>query len=285
LKIAIASGKGGTGKTTLSTNLAAYIAQTHPVVLADLDVEEPNSGLFLSGSPIATEDKFKMVPSWDAEKCIHCGNCQKVCNFNAIISLPKIVMVFEKLCHSCYACAELCPAKALTMVPEKIGTLKAYKQGNLHFVESRLDIGQEMAVPLIGQTESWLNDHFPDALLLLDSPPGTSCPVIEATKDVDFVILVTEPTPFGLHDLTLAVETMTTLKKEFGVVINRHRETGDIVEQYCEQNDIPVLACIADSRLVAELYSQGKMMYKSVPDMQQALDNIIRFLHLPGGRQ
>jgi MinD superfamily P-loop ATPase len=283
LKIAIASGKGGTGKTTLATNLAAYIAEHKPVVLADLDVEEPNSGLFIQGEVYSREDQYKQVPVWDAEKCIHCGKCQEVCNFNAIIALPKTVMIFDKLCHSCYACAGLCPAKALDMQPQKIGVLKASRTEKLTFVESRLDIGQEMAVPLIARSKEWLDAHFPDALQLLDSPPGTSCPVIEATKDVDFVILVTEPTPFGLHDLTLAVETMRELGKPHAVVINRAQPGATLVDDYCTAEGIPVLAHIDDSRQVAECYSRGELIYPTVPQMEESLKAIVAHIKSLGG--
>lgn len=283
MKIAIASGKGGTGKTTLATNLAAFIAQNNPVVLADLDVEEPNSGLFIQGEVYTQEDQYKMVPQWDAETCIHCGMCQEVCNFNAIIALPKTVMVFDKLCHSCYACAGLCPVKALQMKPQKIGVLKASSRENLHFVESRLDIGQEMAVPLIARSKEWLDAHFADALQLLDSPPGTSCPVIEATREVDFVILVTEPTPFGLHDLTLAVETMRELGKPHAVVINRAQTGATLVDDYCAAENITIIARIDDSRKVAECYSRGELIYPTVPQMREAVESIVAYIQSLGG--
>ena len=152
LKVAIASGKGGTGKTTLAVNLASYLSQKFNVTLVDLDVEEPNSGLFLDGEPVYREDKFKMIPVWEREKCTFCGKCQEVCNFNAIINLGTMIMVFPKLCHSCYACSELCPESALLMKPDKMGETKQFKIGNLKFIESRLDVGQEQAVPLIAQT-------------------------------------------------------------------------------------------------------------------------------------
>jgi len=222
MKIAIASGKGGTGKTTLSTNLAGYFAEKGDVILTDLDVEEPNSGLFIKGESVYKEDKYKMIPEWEQEKCTLCGLCQEVCNFHAVIQLVDLIMVFPELCHSCYACSELCPADALPMIPKKIGELNHFEKDNLTFVESRLDIGQEQAVPLISQTNEYIDKHFhKEALKLYDSPPGTSCPVIEAVKNADFVILVTEPTPFGLHDLKLAVDTLKELKKKFGVVVNR----------------------------------------------------------------
>ena len=279
MKIAIASGKGGTGKTTLSTNLAAFLSETTPTVLCDLDVEEPNSGLFIKGGLVKQEDKFKMVPQWSEDECILCGNCQKVCNFHAVIQLGEMIMVFPELCHGCYACSELCPTSSLPMIPKKMGELKQFQTENLNFIESRLDIGEEQAVPLIAQTNSFIASHFNEEVIrIFDAPPGTSCPVIEATKDADFVILVTEPTPFGLHDLKLAVETMKSLDKEFGVVVNRFGIGNDEVLDYCAKNDIPVLAKIPNSRKIAELYAKGKLIYPEILEVKQQLERIKDFI-------
>ncbi len=279
MKIAIASGKGGTGKTTLSTNLASFLAETHQVVLTDLDVEEPNSGLFIKADLVHEEDKFKMVPEWKEDECILCGNCQKVCNFHAVIQLGEMIMVFPELCHGCYACSELCPTSSLPMIPKKMGELKHFQKGNLSFIESRLDIGEEQAVPLIAQTISYVEEHFnKEVIRIFDSPPGTSCPVIEATKDADYIILVTEPTPFGLHDLKLAVETMKELKKEFGVVVNRYGIGNDEVLDYCDENDISILAKIPNSRKIAEIYSSGELIYQKIPELKVALENITSYV-------
>jgi MinD superfamily P-loop ATPase len=279
MKIAIASGKGGTGKTTVSTNLASLIAENEIVVLTDLDVEEPNSGLFISGEKFHTEDKYKMIPVWEKDTCILCGNCQKVCNFNAVMKLSELIMVFPELCHGCYACSELCPTKSLPMRSKKMGELKHIKSGNLDFIESRLIIGEEQAVPLIKQTIDYIESNFPERILkILDAPPGTSCPVIEATKDADMVLLVTEPTPFGLHDLKLAVETMIELKKKIGVVINRYGIGNDNVEKYCEENNISVVAKIPNMRKIAEIYSNGNLLYLEIPEVKTQLENIISFI-------
>ena len=204
MKIAIASGKGGTGKTTLATNLASYLAEKEDVVLIDLDVEEPNSGLFIKSTMVREEEKYKMIPEWNPDQCTLCGRCQEVCAFHSVIKLGNQIMVFPELCHGCYACSELCPTNSLPMIPQKMGELKHFQNDKLSFVESRLDIGQEQAVPLISQTHDYVDRFFSKEIIkLYDCPPGTACPVIEATKGVDFIILVTEPTPFGLHDLKL----------------------------------------------------------------------------------
>ena len=279
MKIAIASGKGGTGKTTLATNLASYLSESEEIVLCDLDVEEPNSSLFIEGKLVHEEDKFKMIPEWIEDKCTLCGICQKVCNFHAVIQLGPQIMVFPELCHSCFACSELCPVSALPMKPKKIGKLKHLQANNLSFVESKLDIGEEQAVPLISQTQKYVDKHFSDQVIkIFDSPPGTSCPVIEATKDADFVILVTEPTPFGLHDMKLAAETMKALKKNFGVVINRFGIGNDDVIDYCKKENLPILAKIANSRKIAELYSHGELIYKKVPEVKQQLKHIKNYI-------
>ena len=275
MNIAIASGKGGTGKTTLSTNLAALIAESQKVVLSDLDVEEPNSGLFIKAELVHGENKFKMIPEWVEDKCTLCGICQDVCNFHAVIQLGTKIMVFPELCHSCYACSELCPTEALPMIPKKMGVLKHFNQGNLSFIESRLDIGEEQAVPLIAQTIQYVNENFLDNIIkIYDAPPGTSCPVIEATKDADFVILVTEPTPFGLHDLKIAVETMRELKKGYAVIINRYGIGNDDVLEYCNKEAIPIIAKIPNDRRIAELYSSGKLIYNQHADARRQLEGI-----------
>jgi MinD superfamily P-loop ATPase len=280
MKITIASGKGGTGKTTVSTNLASLLAERQQVSLTDLDVEEPNSGLFISGELILQEDKFKMIPQWEKDVCILCGNCQKVCNFNAVMKLDKLVLVFPELCHSCYACSELCPVKALPMQPRKIGQLKHYRTGKLDFVEGKLLIGEEQAVPLIEQTIEYTDANFSEnSIKLFDAPPGTSCPVIAATNKADLILLVTEPTPFGLHDLKLAVETMKELKKPFGVIINRYGIGDKKVEGYCADQNITLVAKIPNQRQIAELYSAGKLIYKQFPSVKLELEKIIDFIN------
>ncbi len=286
MKIAIASGKGGTGKTTVATNLAARLSRAMPVVLADVDVEEPNSGLFLRGEPHHAEPIFKHVPIWQKETCHHCGQCQEVCNFNAVLSLPESVMIFPELCHACRACSELCPTGSLPLEPRQVGELRHGRAGRLDLVESRLLVGEEQATPLIGHTLDYLDRVFPDhPLMLLDAPPGTSCSVVETTREADLVLLVTEPTPFGLHDLTLAVETMRHLDRPFWVVINRHGLGDDRVETYCADEGIEVAARIPHRREAAALYAGGQLLDHRVPAVDTALAALAARLaeHVAGG--
>ena len=280
MKIAIASGKGGTGKTTLATNLSVFLSESEKVVLADLDVEEPNSGLFLKGNLIREETKYKMIPKWNEKTCTLSGKCREVCNFNAIVQLGPRIMVLPELCHSCYACSELCPTSSLPMTSQRMGVLKEYKiNDNLTFIESRIDIGQEQAVPLIKQTNEFVDFNFNSTTIkLFDSPPGASCPVIEVTKDVDKVILITEPTPFGLHDLIIIVETMRELKKGFGVVINRYGIGNDDVIDYCDSEGIDIIAKIPNDRFIAELYSGGDLIYDKIPAVRDELERVKSYI-------
>ncbi|MGM0528703.1 MAG: ATP-binding protein [Bacteroidota bacterium] len=279
MKIAIASGKGGTGKTTLATNLAVYLSADRNVVLADLDVEEPNSGLFIKAEKVFRETKYKMIPRLVEDDCTFCGICQEVCNFNAILVLGSQVLIYPELCHSCYACSELCPTGALPMEEQRMGVLTHYRSGKMDFIDSHLDIGQEQAVPLIEKTIKYIDDLTNnDSLLIMDSPPGTSCPVVEVTKDADKVILVTEPTPFGLHDLKLAVETMQKLGKEFVVVLNRYGVGNEDVEKYCMESNIRIIARIKDDRKVAELYSRGELVYDKLSDFRESLALIKEYI-------
>jgi len=280
MQIAIASGKGGTGKTTLSVNLATLLSQQNTddntILLADMDVEEPNSGLFLKGKLLRSEIKYRMVADWDEKKCTFCKRCANICEFNAIAYLGISVMVFPELCHSCYACSDLCPEDALPMIPHRMGEMKEYKLTDcLFFLESRLDIGVEQATPLIEQSRKEIKKNYNEnQIVIIDAPPGTSCPVIEAVKDADIVLLVTEPTPFGLHDLTLAVDTMQALKKTIAVVINKYGIGNDEVENYCQKKQIPVIGRIPNLKEVAILYSKGETLIDSIPEIKTEIENI-----------
>ncbi len=261
MKIVIASGKGGTGKTTLSTNISSYLSKTRKVILADLDVEEPNSSIFIKGEIFLQEKKYKMIPVWDKDKCTLCNSCQENCNFNSIMRLGKEILVFPELCHSCYACSELCPDSALPMKPKEIGEMTHFKSSNIDFIESRLNIGEEQAVPLISQTLKYVDSvKNRNDLVLFDSPPGTSCSMIEVAKNADRVFLVTEATPFGLNDLRIAVETVELLDKPLYVIINRVGNEFDGVEKYCDLEEIEIISSIPEDREIATLYSQGELI-------------------------
>jgi MinD superfamily P-loop ATPase len=285
MRIAIASGKGGTGKTTVAVNVAVRLARQLPVVLVDLDVEEPNAGLFLGGGLQHQEEVFKQIPTWQAERCRGCGLCQEVCNFNAVLALPESITILPELCHSCYACSELCPTQALPMMPRAIGVLRDVREGSLSHVEGRLEIGEEQAVPLIKHTLGYVERTYPDVpFVVVDAPAGTSCPVIEATRDADLVLLVTEPTPFGLHDLRLAVDTMRSLGRPVRVVLNRHGLGDDRVEEYCAEERIELLALIPNRREAAERCASGQLLDSSLPDVSRALDDLTdRLLELATG--
>lgn len=278
IRITVASGKGGTGKTFLSTNLSSLLAEKHKVALIDLDVEEPNSGLFINADTSGNEICYSFKPEWDSLNCTMCGKCRDVCNFNAIIKLKDSIMVFPELCHSCYACSELCPVSALPMKKNRIGELKHYSKGNLEFVESILDIGQEQAVPLISFTNEYASENFNDRIIINDSPPGTACPAVEATKNADHIILVTEPTPFGLNDLKLIVNAMRVIGRDFSVVINRYGSGNDDTEDFCDKENIRIIGRIPDNRLVAEYYSEGTLVYDKIPAVRTELEKIGEFI-------
>ncbi len=279
MKIAIASGKGGTGKTTLAANLASYAAQVSKVLLVDLDVEEPNSGIFVNGELLNEQMIFTMVPEWHEQECILCGKCSDLCRFNAITKLGEKIIVLQQLCHSCYACSELCPAGALVMESKPLGFLQHSGKENLTFITTQSIVGTEQTVPLISQTIDYLSSVRSETLLeIWDSPPGTSCPMIAVVNNADFVVLITEPTPFGLYDLTLAVETMLQLDKPFSVVVNRYGIGNDKVFTYCDSNNIPIWAVLPDQRSIAELYSNGELIYPKVPEFRQGLEIILNKL-------
>lgn len=277
-RIAIASGKGGTGKTSVSVNLAACMSamkfdEFQQISLTDLDVEEPNSALFFTDAKqYFTQEETRLVPVWDEKACTLCNKCSKVCEFNAIAFLGSRVLVFPDLCHSCHACSTLCPVDALPMNPKRMGEVKYYKpsQNALALTEYQLDIGQPSAVPLISSAIKRLNEiPGDDTLFILDAPPGTSCPMMEVSKSSDYVLLVTEPTPFGLHDLSLAVETVRKLNKPLAVILNKAGSGDDaIIESYCEKENIRLLAKIPQSRKIAEAYSRGELVWNITDEIQ-----------------
>jgi MinD superfamily P-loop ATPase len=274
MRIAIASGKGGTGKTTLATNLAYVAARSgRSVAYLDCDVEEPNGHIFLQPSVDITRPIEKPVPVVDQARCSHCGACNRICRFGAVASLPKQTLVYSELCHACGGCELVCPCDAIQEVPRTIGTLRQGTSGNIRFTDGTLNIGEAMSPPAIHAVK----EAAPETdLVLLDAPPGTSCPAIEAVRDSDLVILVTEPTPFGLHDLSLAVEMIRALKLPMGVVVNRAGMGNDSVQRYCSGHRVSVLAEIPDDRNVAEAYSRGEMIADAVPAFARRIEDLLK---------
>jgi len=277
VKISIASGKGGTGKTTFAVNFTLFLNNTkkNKVVLVDLDVEEPDCHIFLKNTKLNKKYCFRQIPKVN-ERCDLCGKCAEICEFNSIAVTNTKVIIFPDLCHSCYACIEMCPQKAFDIENIEMGEIHwgNIVSNNFYFVEGKLKIGEVMAVPMIKQTKDFSTEKFGEnSYFIFDSPPGTSCPVIEATKDSDFVVLVTEPTPFGLHDLKLTVETMRKLRKKFGVVINKAGIGNQSVSKYCYDKKIPILGEIPYSREIAELYSQGRNII-NLPSINKIFEKI-----------
>ena len=259
--ISIASGKGGTGKTTVATNLAVSLESD--VQILDCDVEEPNSHLFIKPNIEEVKTITTPVPKVDMAKCTLCGKCADICRFNAIVVLGETVLPFHELCHSCGGCIEVCPEKAITEMERELGIIEKGHRNGLEFVHGKLRVGEAMSPPLIRSVREYTR---PDILTIIDAPPGTSCPVIASMKGADFVLLVTEPTPFGLHDLKLAVGAVKILGIPCGLVINRSDMGNDQVKKYAKEEQVPVLMEIPFDRRVAAAYSKGDMIVEVMPE-------------------
>jgi len=259
--LAVASGKGGTGKTTVAVNLAKTFVS--PVQLLDCDVEEPNAHLFLRGDTVREEIATIPVPEVDPALCDGCGECGRFCTYHAIASFGTRAMTFPEMCHGCGGCKMVCPRGAIREREHRIGVVATVFSGAVTLTLGRLDIGAAMAPPLIRAVKKQLDKDRP---VIIDAPPGTSCPVIAAIRGADFVLLVTEPTPFGLHDLSLAVETVRALGIPFGVIINRAGAGDGRVHDYCAAEGIPILLEIPDDRRIAATYSRGELIVEALPE-------------------
>ncbi len=273
MNIAIASGKGGTGKTTVALSLATYAAKAgSKVAIIDCDVEEPNVNLFLGATIIKTEISSVLIPSVDEGKCTGCGECEKICAFSAIVLIKSQPLVVPDMCHSCGGCFHVCPEGAITEVGKQIGVIESGRASGIDYAGGRLNIGEHMAPPLIREVKKKHNGH---EVRIIDSPPGTSCPVVESVRGVDFLVLVTEPTPFGLNDLRLAVEMARALAVPFCVVINRAGIGNNDVEAYCMEQGIKIPARIPNVRRIAEEYSRGDCVSYIMENYPGELDGIM----------
>jgi len=266
--VAVASGKGGTGKTSVAVNMALSIGNVH---FLDCDVEEPNAHLLLHPEISREEPVYLPVPVINEELCDHCGKCAEFCSNNAIFVSPEKVLVFPELCYSCGGCAIICPRKAISEEQRRIGTLKLGSAGDLELVYGELEVGEPMAVPVIKEVKRRIEKDRP---VILDSPPGTSCPVIETVKGSDFCVLVTEPTPFGLHDLKITVEVLKSMRIPFGVVVNRAGIGDKKVYEYCKEKNIPILLEIPYKRKIAELYSRGIPFSLEMPEWKEKFQKL-----------
>ena len=262
--ISIASGKGGTGKTTVATNLALSIDSD--VQLLDCDVEEPNAHLFIQPIFKKTETIYTPVPEVDEKKCNLCGKCGEICQFKAIVVIGDIVLPFPELCHSCGGCMAVCPEDAIKEAGRELGIIRRGQRNGLEFIYGKLRVGEAMSPPLIRAVRTFTR---PDKFTIIDAPPGTSCPVIAAMKDTDFVLLVTEPTPFGLYDLKLAVGAAKLLNIPSGLVINRSDIGDNKVQAYAKEIGLPILMEIPFDRRIAEAYSKGEMIIEAIPEFKK----------------
>ncbi len=266
--IAIASGKGGTGKTTVAVNLALSIKNSQ---LIDADVEEPNTNLFFH-TPFTEKKKVTVsVPDINEERCTYCGKCSSFCAYNALAVVPQKILVFEDLCHSCKGCEIVCPEDAVGWRKREVGMIRKGESNGISVVEGDLNLGESMAIPVIKAVKEEKDEK---KTVIIDAPPGTSCPVMEAIEGSDFVLLVTEPTPFGLHDLKLAVDVVRRMKIPFGVVINRDGIGDKRVELYCQQEEIPILLQIPHDTRIATLYSNGKPFVSHLSEYKQMFSDL-----------
>lgn len=274
MKIVIASGKGGTGKTTVATNLAWVASHNgQSAAYLDCDVEEPNGHIFLKPVIKSSKPVGNLIPKVDEEKCNNCGKCGEICQYSAIVCIKQKVLVYPELCHACGGCSLVCPVGAITEVPREMGQLETGNAGSIRFVHGLLNIGEAMSPPVIKEVKAAAPESD---IVIIDAPPGTSCPVIESIRGCDLVVLVTEPTPFGLNDLKLAVEMVRVLGIPFGIVINRADVGDDEVRLYCQRNNIKILVEIRDDRKIAEAYSRGEMICEALPEYGPVFMELLR---------
>lgn len=268
--ISVASGKGGTGKTIIATSLALSVLED--VQLLDCDVEEPNAEIFIKPRINNKESAMVFVPQIDANKCVLCGRCARMCAFNAIAIIPNNVLIFQELCHSCGVCQYFCSTKAISEIKKELGIIEIGQKNHIQFIKGQLNIAEAIPIPIIKAVKKHI---VHDKLVIIDAPPGTSCPMIESTKNSDFCLLVIEPTPFGLSDLILTVEVLQKLKIPYGVIINRADIGDEKTEQYCELNNIPILMKIPFRREIALAYAKGITITEAFPEYKIIFRKVI----------
>ncbi|MBW2622595.1 MAG: ATP-binding protein [Deltaproteobacteria bacterium] len=283
MNIAVASGKGGTGKTTVAACLAAD--WDGPVTAVDLDVEEPNLHLFLKPDIIGRETAEMEVPVCDESRCTLCRACSELCQFKAISVLGEVLLTFPEMCHGCGGCMAVCPEKALTPGARELGEVNWGRAGRIDFVSGRLRVGEAMSPPLMRAVKDRLTKMLGKSAgdVIIDAPPGVSCPAVNAVMDSDVIILVTEPTPFGLHDLKLAVEAFTPLTRHVGVVINRAGVGDRSIYDYCSVTGLEILAEISFDRRIARAYSQGLLISEVLPEIKDLFTDLIKRIKIMGG--
>ncbi len=269
--ITIASGKGGTGKTTVAVNLAASAGRE--VTLIDCDVEEPNAALFINPHIAKAENVFIFVPEINEDKCTLCGECSNFCSFNALALVGGKLLLFPHLCHSCSGCRLVCPVGAISDYEKVIGKIEEGSKENIRFLQGRLNVGEPMGGPLISALKKKINS---DGLTIIDAPPGTSCSMIETVADSDFCLLVTEPTPFGLNDLKLAAGVVKKLKIPTAVIINRSGSGDYLIEEFCKKQNIQVIMKIPIDRKFAHAYSKGELIVNTFPEYKELFSEVLK---------